>query len=634
MAPTKKPDVDAALVNMRDEVSKIGAVEQTVEDLKESLKEIQSRMGVIERLEKRWDESEEARKKEFALLFQTSLKKQMEEEESQPTQRPGKQIETEEDRSDLFRPGASGLRSETVTRIGETRHEVEYGGRNNPLSHPDRQWPQTEDGSDFLTRKLKIPVFNGENPESWVLRVEQYFEMGELSEERKLRAVGMCFDDDALMWFRWERDRNPFVSWEQMKYRVLEQFSTTHDISARERLMTLKQEGTVREYIKEFISLASNAPEVSDTMLETAFMIGLKPQIKAGVKLMEPRSLRKMMSVAKLVEEWVGYADPSSESRSGKGFKGSSLSGSSTVALKSGTCFGGGSGPNNNSRPNTTREHDKPNNEGKKQTAPNPTTRGRAPFRRLSPTEFARYKAEGLCFQCGGKSHSRRDCPNKELMILVVQGDDEGGKEEDEEVGEEKEEEAAEFAECAALSTKSAMGISSPRTIKLRGAVNDVQLIVLIDSGATHNFIDHRLMRHLGLVAEETRGYGVITGSGEPVRGGGICRDVTLKMQGYSVTFDFLPLELNNVDIILGIQWLETLGEMRVNWKLQTMKIPMEGKMITLQGEPDICSSEISFKALKKVLDQNELSFVVECRAVEAESKENTTTKHSFSKEI
>ena len=76
-------------------------------------------------------------------------------------------------------------------------------------------------------------------------------------------------------------------------------------------------------------------------------------------------------------------------------------------------------------------------------------------------------------------------------------------------------------------------------------------------------------MRELRLVTEETQSVGVmITGSGRPVRRGGICRNVTLAMQGYTITSDFLQLELNNVDIILGIQWLERLGEMRVNWKL------------------------------------------------------------------
>ncbi|WZY99080.1 hypothetical protein YC2023_071409 [Brassica napus] len=123
--------------------------------------------------------------------------------------------------------------------------------------------------------------------------------------------------------------------------------------------------------------------------------------------------------------------------------------------------------------------------------------------------------------------------------------------------------------ECATLSACSTMGISSPRTIKLKGMVRDVKA----------------------------------------VRGIGVCRNVTLVLGNYSVTSDFLPLELNNVDVILGIQWLETLGETRVNWKLQIMKIPVERRLVELQGEPGLCSSEgseepkLTSKALEFVLE-------------------------------
>lgn len=62
---------------------------------------------------------------------------------------------------------------------------------------------------------MEIPIFTGENAESWVLRVEQYFELGEFSEERKFKAERKCFNEDVLLWYRWERDRNPFVSWDR-----------------------------------------------------------------------------------------------------------------------------------------------------------------------------------------------------------------------------------------------------------------------------------------------------------------------------------------------------------------------------------------------------------------------------------
>ncbi|KFK22576.1 hypothetical protein AALP_AAs72971U000100 [Arabis alpina] len=75
------------------------------------------------------------------------------------------------------------------------------------------QWsPPPEDRSMPLTRKLELPTFNGTQVESWVMKVEQYFELGDFSESQKLQAVRVCFDDDALMWYRWERDRNTVSS--------------------------------------------------------------------------------------------------------------------------------------------------------------------------------------------------------------------------------------------------------------------------------------------------------------------------------------------------------------------------------------------------------------------------------------
>lgn len=88
-----------------------------------------------------------------------------------------------------------------------------------------------------VSRKLELPVFDGENADSWVVRVDQYFELNEFTEEEKLQAVKMCFDDEALIWYRWERDHNPFTGWEKMKARVLENFSPTQDSSPRERLL-------------------------------------------------------------------------------------------------------------------------------------------------------------------------------------------------------------------------------------------------------------------------------------------------------------------------------------------------------------------------------------------------------------
>lgn len=65
----------------------------------------------------------------------------------------------------------------------------------------------------------------------------------------------------------------------------------------------------------------------------------------------------------------------------------------------------------------------------------------------------------------------------------------------------------------------------------------------------------------------------------------------------------FLPLELGSADEILGIQWLETLGDMKVNWKLQIMRFIMKGEKVTLRGDHSLCCASVSLKSLWKVME-------------------------------
>lgn len=65
-------------------------------------------------------------------------------------------------------------------------------------------------------------------------------------------------------------------------------------------------------------------------------------------------------------------------------------------------------------------------------------------------------------------------------------------------------------SELAELSLNLVVGLSSPKTMKLRGSLQKEDVIVFIDSGASHNFVSLQLVNKLGLNTEETRGYGVI----------------------------------------------------------------------------------------------------------------------------
>ncbi|CAA7053502.1 unnamed protein product [Microthlaspi erraticum] len=510
MAP--KTEVMKAVEALQRDVERIEVLEKSIEEMRQQM----GKLSVLDRLERHLDEVDRSKQKAEEIVI-GSVK----------LSSTGKQREEDD-------PGSATVVDQNVSSLLHTTTEVVTAKLEGDTVVTVSGEPAKKDRNEPLTRKIEIPVFDGENAESWVLRVEQYFEMGDFSEEEKLRAVRMCFDEDALLWYRWERERNPFVSWDQLKRRVLVQFSDDFKSSAGEQLMTLRQDGSVKDYCKEFIAIATNAPGLAEDVLEMAFRIGLNPRILAGMKMLNPRGLEKMMSAARRVEEWDEAED-----------------------FRSGPLRGGAEKWSRNSSGRFAAANPKPSSHpGQGGKAP-PHNRLKPPFRRLTPAELAKWKAEGLCFKCDEKFVYPHQCAKRELMVLLVLED---GSEElltcDWE-----EDPALEMMEIAELSLNSIAGISSPHTIKLIGTIEGEPVVVMIDSGTSHNFVSESMLGRLGLVPETIGGYGVRTGGGITVKGKGVCRNVKLEMQGCRVITSLLPLSLGTADVILGCQWLETLGD-------------------------------------------------------------------------
>lgn len=153
------------------------------------------------------------------------------------------------------------------------------------------------------------------------------------------------------------------------------------------------------------------------------------------------------------------------------------------------------------------------------------------------------------------------------------------------------------------VSLNSVVGLSNPKTMKLRGKINDKDVIVLVDSGETHNFVSLKIVEFLGLPVEIVGCFGVSLGNGETIKGHGLCKAVELHLAGQMmICEDFLPLELGTADVILGVQWLEKLGPVTTNWKTQIMKFEIGGSPVTLIGDPSLIHSKISLKAMLKSL--------------------------------
>lgn len=115
------------------------------------------------------------------------------------------------------------------------------------------------------------------------------------------------------------------------------------------------------------------------------------------------------------------------------------------------------------------------------------------------------------------------------------------------------------------LSFNSFLVILSPSTTKMRGHISHNEVLIMMDSGATHNFISPVMAQKLRLTATPTAHLNIVLGTSIMVQGSGVCREVSFVIQGWSFITDFIILELGQVDVILGVQWLSTLGDCRVN---------------------------------------------------------------------
>lgn len=64
-----------------------------------------------------------------------------------------------------------------------------------------------------------------------------------------------------------------------------------------------------------------------------------------------------------------------------------------------------------------------------------------------------------------------------------------------------------------------------------------------------------------------------MVGNGDNLQSQGFCSDVELNLQGYHLTMDFYLLALPDYDVVLGAQWLCTVGPILWDFAKLTMSI-------------------------------------------------------------
>jgi hypothetical protein len=108
------------------------------------------------------------------------------------------------------------------------------------------------------------------------------------------------------------------------------------------------------------------------------------------------------------------------------------------------------------------------------------------------------------------------------------------------------------------ISLNSLTGFSAPQTLKLIVYINHRKVIILVDSGSTHNFIHRPISQETNFYICAVNNFQIMIVNGGSMKCGGHCENVCLEIIDYC-------------HIVLGADWLITLGPILMDFKELTM---------------------------------------------------------------
>ena len=96
--------------------------------------------------------------------------------------------------------------------------------------------------------------------------------------------------------------------------------------------------------------------------------------------------------------------------------------------------------------------------------------------------------------------------------------------------------------------------------MRVKGFFKNLPLTILIDFGSTHNFIDPQIAKQDDCFVHPFSRFKVMIANGGTLPCKGKCRNVHISIGDYNLCSNMFAMPLGGCDVILGTQWLRTLG--------------------------------------------------------------------------
>jgi len=257
------------------------------------------------------------------------------------------------------------------------------------------------------------------------------------------------------------------------------------------------------------------------------FLNGLKTEVSAECKLLPFHSLEDLMNLAKKVEG------------------------------KNATLSRGFHKVQNRLGPSSSQWHGPPKNSS--QVQPNTP----------KPEEFVGMgnKPRGPKHLCNAEYQEKR---TKGLKLMLVEGD---ALETVEATNVEHQEDDTTLM-VSEVEFKLSSSPNNHRSIRVWATIHGKGVRVLIDCGASHNFVAPKIAQELGLEVDVGPQFVVKVADRKQVQGQGVRKGVSLSFLEVTVTEKFFPFPVDEAEFVLGLAWLDKLEEVYTNFRDSCLHIP------------------------------------------------------------
>jgi hypothetical protein len=122
------------------------------------------------------------------------------------------------------------------------------------------------------------------------------------------------------------------------------------------------------------------------------------------------------------------------------------------------------------------------------------------------------------------------------------------------------------------ISLNALTGFFAPQTLKLIDYIKHRKVMILVDSGSTHNFIHCCIAQENHYYIHAINNFQIMIANGGSMKCGGRCENVHLQISDYHLKSHMFAINMGGFDIVLGTNWLRTLGPILMDFKALTMQ--------------------------------------------------------------